>query len=171
VFRRFMAMILEEAGLALSGSPLDRVLDEIYAHHRARNLWHRPHPAARSVLALLKTSGFKLAVVSNAGGDVRDLLTRLGLAAQLDAILDSGIVGIEKPDPRIFHLAARDLGVTAADCIHVGDLYSVDVTGARAAGAEPVLLDPAGLWPQDDCVKVPDLAAVPDLVGSAPVAP
>jgi putative hydrolase of the HAD superfamily len=164
VFRRFMAMIFEEAGVPVAADVGERLLDEIHAHHRAQNLWGRAHPAAGQVLADLKAAGFKLAVVSNAGGDVADLLARLGLAAPLDAILDSGIVGIEKPDPRIFHLAAAELGVNAADCLHVGDLYSVDVLGARAAGVEPVLLDPAGLWPHEDCIKVPDLAALPALV-------
>lgn len=171
VFRRFMAMILEEAGLPVAGEVLEHVLDEIHERHRAHNIWNRPHPAAQRVLAALKAGGLKLAVVSNAGGDVADLLTRLGLAAHLDAILDSGLVGVEKPDPRIFHLAARDLGVVAADCVHVGDLYSVDVVGARAAGAEPVLLDPAGLWPHEDCVKVPDLTALVDLCTAARGAP
>jgi len=164
VFRHFMAMIFEETGIPTATTPPARVLDEIHAHHRVENLWGLPHPAARQVLAELKAAGFRLAVVSNAGGDVADLLARLDLAASLDAILDSGIVGVEKPDPRIFHLAAAALGVSAAECLHVGDLYSVDVVGARAAGAEPVLIDPAGLWPQEDCVKVPDLAALPALV-------
>lgn len=164
VFRHFMAMIFEETGIPAAATPPARVLDEIHAHHRAENLWGLPHPAARPVLAELRAAGFRLAVVSNAGGDVADLLARLDLAASLDAILDSGIVGVEKPDPRIFQLAAAALGVSAAECLHVGDLYSVDVVGARAAGAEPVLIDPAGLWPQEDCVKVPDLAALPALV-------
>jgi putative hydrolase of the HAD superfamily len=164
VFRRFMAMIFEEAELPAAADLPAPVLAAIQARHRAESLWSRPHPAARAVLAELKAAGFKLAVVSNAGGDVAALLARLDLAAPLDAILDSGIVGVEKPDPAIFHLAAVRLGVAAAECLHVGDLYSVDVVGARAAGAEPVLIDPAGLWPQEDCIKVHDLAALPRLV-------
>jgi hypothetical protein len=46
----------------------------------------------------------------------------------------------------------------------VGDLYSVDVVGARAAGDRAILLDPFGTWPVDDCPKARDVDAAARLV-------
>lgn len=167
VFRQFMSMIFEEAGVALPEGTLARVLDELEDYQLAHNLWGRAHPFAGRVLADLHRLGVKLAVVSNSGGDLESLLDRHGLRQDLDVVIDSTVVGVEKPDPRIFTLAAERLGITPGAAVHVGDLYSVDVVGARAAGVEPVLLDPGSLWPQLDCIKVRDLTAVPELVRRA----
>jgi putative hydrolase of the HAD superfamily len=167
VFRQFMTMIFEEADINLPPEALDRALDELQDYHRAHNLWGRAHPFAARVLADLKQLGVKLAVVSNSGGDLEALLDRHQLRGNLDAVLDSSVVRLEKPDPRIFLLAAERLGVDPSEAVHVGDLYGVDVMGARAAGVEPVLIDPANLWPQTDCTKIRDLTALPDLVRRA----
>jgi HAD superfamily hydrolase (TIGR01509 family) len=166
--RRYLTLIRDEAGIEMPAADLALVLDEIEDYHQAHNLWSKPHPFANRVLGELKEAGCKLAVVSNAGGDVAVLLARMGLAELFSAIIDSGVVGVEKPDPAIFHLAARELGVAPEAAIHVGDLPAVDVKGARAAGVEPVLLDPLGLWVAVECVKVRDLTALPDLVRRAP---
>jgi putative hydrolase of the HAD superfamily len=166
-FRRYLQLIGSEAGIGISAADLALVLDEAEDFHHAHNLWSKPHPFAARVLADLRAAGCKLAVVSNAGGDVAQLLARMGLAEHFSAILDSGVVGIEKPDPAIFQLAARELGVAPEAAIHVGDLPAVDVKGAAAAGVEPVLLDPLGLWSAVDCVKVRDLTAIPELVRRA----
>ncbi|MGH7415222.1 MAG: HAD family hydrolase, partial [Candidatus Rokuibacteriota bacterium] len=69
----------------------------------------------------------------------------------LHFIIDSAVVGVQKPDPRIFHLGLREAGVAPAEAVYVGDLYSVDVLGARAAGLDGILLDPRGFWAPRDC--------------------
>jgi putative hydrolase of the HAD superfamily len=90
-------------------------------------------------------------VISNSNGSVRSILEQTGLAAHLHFIIDSSVVGVEKPDPRIFHLGLREAGVAPDEAVYVGDLYSVDVLGARAAGLEGILLDPRGFWAPRDC--------------------
>ena len=76
------------------------------------------------------------------------------------------MVGVEKPDPRIFHLALERAGVAAAEAVYVGDLYSVDVVGARAAGLSAILMDPGACWGSRDCPSVPTaLAAVHHVLG------
>ena len=67
---------------------------------------------------------------------------------------------IDLPDPRFFRLALDRVGASAATTIHVGDLYHVDVVGARAAGIRPVLLDVADLYPDADCERVRSLSAL-----------
>jgi FMN phosphatase YigB (HAD superfamily) len=54
--------------------------------------------------------------------------------------VDSGVLGIEKPDPRIFQAALQALRVAPEEALYVGDLYEVDVLGAQSAGIEAVLV-------------------------------
>jgi len=114
-------------------------------------LWTEPHPEAGVALARAKAAGLIVGVISNSNGMARAILETAGLAGDLDFVIDSGIVGVEKPDPRIFHLALEHAGVPAAAACYVGDLYSVDVIGARRAGLDAVLLDPRGYWGPRDC--------------------
>ncbi len=66
---------------------------------------------------------------------------RFGLARYFDVIIDSHIVGVAKPDPRIFQIALERLGVGPDEVKFTGDIYSIDVEGARAAGIEARLID------------------------------
>ena len=167
-FRQYMTYLCEEAGLVLPPAKLADVLDELADYQQAHNLWRHAHPFARRVMADLRAEGCRLGVISNAAGNVAELLAHHELAEMLDAIIDSAIVGVEKPDPAIFELALRQLGVAASEAIHVGDLPAVDVAGAQAVGIEAVLIDPLGSWLDLDCVKVRDLTALPELVRRAP---
>ena len=56
-------------------------------------------------------------------------------------IIDSHIVGVAKPDPRIFQIALERIGVGPDEARFAGDIYSIDVEGARAAGIEARLID------------------------------
>jgi putative hydrolase of the HAD superfamily len=114
-------------------------------------LWNRADPEALSAVRRVREAGFVAGVISNSNGSVRSILEQTGLAAHLHFIIDSSLVGVEKPDPRIFHLGLREAGVAPEEAVYVGDLYSVDVLGARAAGLEGILLDPRGFWGPRDC--------------------
>ena len=90
-----------------------------------------------------------------------------GAASRSTPILDSDVVGVAKPDPRIFEMALERLGVPAARAIHVGDTPAADVDGACAAGVRPVLIDPYDFHAQLEVDRVPSLADVVDLVTRA----
>ena len=109
-------------------------------------LWTRPPADAHATLTDLAQRGFRLGVVSNANGHVHSLLEAAGLAARLECVIDSSVVGVEKPDPRIFAMAAVRLALPPSQCVYVGDFYSLDVLGARGAGMHAVLMDPIGAW-------------------------
>jgi putative hydrolase of the HAD superfamily len=81
-----------------------------------------------------------MAVVSNADGRVRGLLEAAGVTPWLEFVVDSAEVGLEKPDPRIFHAATERLGLPPSSCAYVGDIYEIDVEGARRAGLHPILI-------------------------------
>ena len=131
-------------------------------------LWSKADPEAEAALGRVKRAGLVAGVISNSNGSVRSILEATGLVRYLDFVLDSSVVGVEKPDRRIFELALQEAGVASSEAIYVGDLYSVDVLGARAAGIDAILLDPRGLWGPRDCRVAWGLAgAVALLLGEA----
>jgi len=147
---RYLRYLLEN--LAISD---DTEIEAIARWRRGYNppvgLWNRADPEAIAAIRRVREAGLVVGVISNSNGSVRAVLEEAGLAAHLDFIIDSSVVGVEKPDPRIFHLGLRQAGVAAAEAVYVGDLYSVDVLGARAAGLDGILLDPRGFWAPRDC--------------------
>ena len=149
----YFNLILEDIGVAPSEAT-SAALAELHAYHMANNLWELVPPHIPQVLDALCARGLRLAVVSNANGTLRAHFRKLGLDRTFECVLDSCEEGVEKPDPRIFQNALARSGANPANTIHVGDLYEVDVVGARAAGIRPVLLDEGGLYPDVDCTRV-----------------
>ncbi len=76
----------------------------------------------------------RLGVVSNFYGNVALLLAEAGIAPLLDTIVDSNVVGVAKPDPRIFHHALDALSCEPTQALYVGDSFDKDILGAHAAG-------------------------------------
>jgi HAD superfamily hydrolase (TIGR01509 family) len=136
----------------------DEALAVLREYHQAQNLWEHVEPDVVPALAALRARRLRMVVVSNANGRLRHLFDRLDLTRWFDVLLDSHEWGVEKPDPRLFHLALAESGAAAARTVHVGDLYHVDVAGARQAGlAHAVLFDVAGLYDDADCPRVATL--------------
>jgi putative hydrolase of the HAD superfamily len=88
------------------------------------------------------------------------------MRAGLEFVVDSQLVGVEKPDPRIFHLALAKLGLSAARAVYVGDIRSVDEAGARATGMHFVLIDPFGDYAPPGQLAVRRLEELPALLAS-----
>jgi HAD superfamily hydrolase (TIGR01509 family) len=158
----FFDLILTEAGVPLSENTR-AALEELSAYHRAHNLWELVPDDVRPALQALRGRGLSLTVVSNANGTLCAHMDRLGLSDLVQCVLDSQDLGVEKPDPRLFEIALERSGARRESTIHVGDIYHVDVVGARAAGIRPVLLDQAGLYEAADCPRVRSLG---ELVGA-----
>jgi putative hydrolase of the HAD superfamily len=95
-------------------------------------------------LSELRRRGASLVVVSNWDISLHDVLGRLRLAPLLDGILTSAEVGARKPAAAIFRRGLELAGAAAAEVSHVGDSLAEDVTGARNAGIEPILIARAG---------------------------
>lgn len=114
----------------------------------ARTAWVAV-PGAADALRSLAKAGYQLAVVSNAWGTVAQWLEQNGICSvdggdlpKVATVIDSHLVGVEKPDPRIFQLALDTLSVPPERCLYVGDTVRFDVNGALAAGLHPVHMDP-----------------------------
>jgi HAD superfamily hydrolase (TIGR01549 family) len=150
--------------LQVPAAAVPAVLDDLRAEDRRESLWRVMLAHTPPVLAELRRRGFALAVVSNADGRVAAALAARGTAAQFAAVIDSSDVGVEKPDPRIFALALAACGAEPAQAVYVGDIYEIDVRGARAAGVAPVLLDPLGAYGAVDCPRIGSLPELLDLL-------
>ena len=151
---RYLRYIL--AGLGITDDATVEAVDAWrHAYNLPVGLWNTADPDAAAALDAVRSAGVGSAVISNSNGTIRSLMERLALIDKLDFVIDSGEEGVEKPDPRIFQLALRRAGVTAEETAYIGDLYSIDVRGARLAGLRPVLLDPGSCWGQRDCDLAP----------------
>lgn len=163
---RYFEGVLRYAGVRAPSGTVARVWDEVRARHDRRNLWSEVPGGVVGALDRLRAAGYPIVVVSNANGTVRALLGEIGLGGYFADVIDSTEVGVEKPDPRIFEIALARAGADAASTLHVGDLYHVDVLGARAAGIEAWLLDSADLYADHDCVRVRSLAELAERLGA-----
>lgn len=161
----YFDLVLSHAGIAKSEAT-GAALAELHAYHATHNLWELVPQDVPGALTRLRGLGLRLVAVSNANGRLRYLMERLQLAAHFDHLLDSHLEGVEKPDPRLFHIALERSGARAEGTVHVGDLYHVDVVGARAAGLAAVLMDAVGLYPEADCPRVRSLTELADAVQS-----
>jgi putative hydrolase of the HAD superfamily len=159
----YFNLVLTEAGVELSDATA-KALAELHEYHQTSNLWETVPDEVRPALAALRGRGHRLVVVSNANGRLRHLFERVGLAGAVDALFDSCDEGVEKPDPRFFNIALERTDSTADTTLHIGDLYHVDVVGARAAGIHAVLLDAADLYQECDCLRVRSLDGLVDLL-------
>ncbi len=118
----------------------------------AIDLWSQQVPGGAELLPQLSAQNTPVAIVSNSDGTVEESLRRQGLcqvgigpSPTVAAIVDSSIVGVAKPDPRVFAPALAALRREPTQCVYVGDSERFDVRGAEAAGIRSLHYDPHGL--------------------------
>jgi putative hydrolase of the HAD superfamily len=159
------------------GVPQDR-RDEAHRHLDSEfadaALWIEPVPGCREGLQALADTGVRLGIVSNADGMIGPRLAQLelcqvgpGIGVEIECVVDSGNVGVMKPDPRIFEVAIDLLELDADRIWYVGDMPAIDVVGARRAGIKPILMDPLGLHLGADYERTPSLAGLAELIAPA----
>jgi HAD superfamily hydrolase (TIGR01662 family) len=99
----------------------------------------RRYPETLEVLEALRKRGLRMAIISNAPGDVPGRLLRADMRRWeieqfFDAFVISGDVTCRKPNPEFMWAAARELRVEPEECLVVGDSLRADIAGAGAAG-------------------------------------
>lgn len=122
----------------------------VLSRTRHAHLWRTPLRGSAAALHELNSRDVPIGVVSNASGQIEEILMRSGICqvgdgphARMRCIVDSHVVGVMKPDPRIFDFALPHFGgIEPARIAYVGDSVVMDVGGARSAGLTPVLMDP-----------------------------
>jgi HAD superfamily hydrolase (TIGR01509 family) len=137
----------------------DGPLPALVSAARTSSNWTRVLPGTRATIESLGQR-YKLGVISNSDGRVATLLENCGLGGCFLKITDSGTVGHEKPDARIFQAALNSLGVVAEKSVYIGDIYSIDYLGARNAGLHAVLMDVCGAYANTESPRVESLEAL-----------
>jgi FMN phosphatase YigB (HAD superfamily) len=128
-------------GQSIDAPSLDAFVAQLWRDQPSRNLWRDVPADARALLDDLASARVKMVVTSNSEGRAKELLHELGIGACLVDVIDSGVLGVSKPDRRIFERAASVVGVPLASLVHVGDSEAADVVGAKDAGAWAIRFD------------------------------
>lgn len=121
----------------------EAVLDDIYGRTC------RFTAESREVLSRLKQRGERMVLVSNFYGNVETVLTEMGFDGMFESVIESAVVGIRKPDPRIFTLGVEALGLAPGECVVIGDSYDKDIEAAKRAGCMTVWIKGEG-WTDDE---------------------
>jgi putative hydrolase of the HAD superfamily len=163
-WEEYNGIVLERLGL-----PVDihsSLGEKIYTAAWSPASW-RLFPDVIPTLDELRGRGIRMAVISNFVDTLDAVCASHGLSQYFDVILPSVQAGTMKPDPEIFHIALRRLGVAADAAWHVGDNYWADILGARAAGLTAVLVDRERAVPHPDGPAVHSLDQLVGLLAEA----
>lgn len=147
LWRRYLETYAKAVGVA---PELQReALEHLRNEYVTAALWTQVIPGSAQGLAELVATGVPIGVVSNSDGTIERRLREMGIlqvgpgpGVEVRCVVDSGTVGVEKPDPRIFDSALDSLGLPAEGIWYVGDTPGFDIVGSRRAGMTPILMDP-----------------------------
>lgn len=159
---RFVRTLLEYA-VPLSAAQAHTAVHTLWNAHCELNLWRRVPDGLANALQSLRASGIPVAIVSNSEGHLTELFNAVGLGNSFDLVIDSALVGVEKPDPAIFQLALSHFHVDPKHTLHLGDTVATDILGAHNAGIRAALIDPFGHFEG----RLPDVPRVIDVVSVA----
>lgn len=158
--RAWWGALVEKVVTAAGGVPrFPEYMERLFQVFATRPAW-RVFPEVETVLAECGKRGVLTGIISNWDSRLPEICRTLGLADYFRFILASAAVGVAKPNPAIFHMALTQAGVSASEALHIGDLESDDVQGARAAGLDAILLDRRNLSPRPNVAVTDSLQAI-----------
>lgn len=143
------------AGAQITAGEAEALSREYRAQYQR---FRRTVPGARAMLERLHGRTTIGVVSNNAQQEQLDKLAFLRLGHLIDELVVSEAVGVAKPDPRIFEIALRRVGARPADAVMIGDSWSNDVRGARAAGIRAIWFNRFGAV-RPEPVEVPEIAS------------
>jgi putative hydrolase of the HAD superfamily len=145
-------------GPALPSALLEPVFKECWEEFGKPTAW-RVAPGALNAISAIRFLGIKVGVLSNADARMRTVLAGKGILRQLDGVFLSSETGFNKPDPRAFAHAARELGGTCATLVHIGDSPAEDGAAARDAGATGIVA--GGAHAPERCLRLEKILEAP----------
>lgn len=111
----------------------DKLLEELYERTKEHT-----RQSADVLRNIRETSGKGMVLVSNFYGNVTTVLKEFGFDGLFDDVIESAVVGIRKPDPTIFTLGVKALGIKPENTMVVGDSYDKDIVPASKAGCQAI---------------------------------
>ena len=139
----FMRRLLELSEVHDSvGTPPEQLAKSLteflWSEQPRANLWRKPRPGMFDLVRDLRNHGTVVGIISNSEGHLAELVQCLGEGDQFSVVADSGRLGIEKPDPRIFQWTAEQLNQEVNEIVHIGDSWEADVAGALGVGGRAI---------------------------------
>lgn len=113
---------------------------------------------AGAVLKVL-AARYPIVLVSNFYGNIETVLEDFGIRQYFKSIIESSVVGVRKPDPKIFELGVRQLGLAPSQTLVVGDSYRKDIVPAESIGCRTLWLKGKGWTAEEDAQIHPDTIA------------
>jgi len=107
-------------------------------------------PDTAAALSSVREMGWRVGVISNGSPAQRLKITTTGLLELIDGYCVSAEVGVRKPDPAIFRLAAERLGASLAEAWMIGDSPEADIAGAHRIGIASAWIRLGRSWEQSD---------------------
>lgn len=127
---------------------------------------------ARPVLERVHAS-LPMVLVSNFYGNVRSVLRGYGLERYFADVVESAVAGVRKPDPAIFALGVKALGLYPAEVLVVGDSLRKDILPAESLGCRTAWLKGRGWTPEEDAAShqslIGSLSDILPLLGLEPL--
>ena len=145
------------------GIPVDRLPDELY-NVFSDSATYRLYPDALPAVDRLRAEGYRIGLISNFEGWLEEMLVELQAGDVFEVSVISGLVGGEKPDPRIYEIALERAGVQPDAAVHVGDSIRLDVEPATSVGIKAVLLDRSGAHQESGWPTIGTLEELPAVV-------
>jgi len=159
VYIRYQGTILTEAGVKVAKELLLKIMSRVQELFKGATF--ALFDDVLSTMRTLKERQLVLGLLTNAPKDTISIYRQLGLEPYLDFVVTSEEAGGDKPQPPIFLMALERAGVDAAEAVHVGDQYRIDVVGARGVGISPILIDRYDLYPEvTGCPRIRTLPEV-----------
>ena len=156
----FYVGVLERLGHGGDPQELAEALYRTFTDPASYRLFDDSRPA----LEALAARGLKLGIISNFEPWLEEVLRLEGVLDLFSALAISGVLGVAKPEPAIFHAALDKAGVAPGAAIHVGDHPDVDAAAARAVGITPVLIDRFRRLPPGAGPRIRSLTELVELV-------
>ena len=135
----FLAMLEKKVAIQLSALGIENAELNADIATYCDGLVRRNMEQTREVLAR-----YPLVLVSNFYGNIRAVLHAYGIELYFGAVIESAVVGIRKPDARIFGLGVEALGFSPEEVLVVGDSYDKDIVPAHSLGCRTVWLKGQG---------------------------
>ena len=158
----YLGIMNYRLGVHLDVCELDACWEEIKQN---TDPYWLPFKGVKEVLDQLKQRSIRMGIISNWDWTARDILTAAGLIGYFDHLIISCEVDYHKPDPRIFDLALQTAGVSAQECLYVGDNYYDDAVGSRQVGMEVLIInrfDTLGIEEIKDCKIIHHISGILD---------
>ena len=135
-----------------------------YCYEAAKNKVAEAKPVLETLM-----KKYPLVLVSNFYGNIENVLKDFGIDRCFKKIVESAVVGVRKPDPKIFELGVKALGLIPEETLVVGDSYGKDIVPAEKIGCQVLWIKGKGWTAADDAQThdniISDIKEVAELLG------